>query len=101
MDQGVSLRRVGVALEALPMGAWPDRDHSASWSTTDHLLASVLDAIRELTWVVAASMSGKKGERPKPITRPGDRRPAVKPHGDKTDWGAFAQMLRSMGASDG
>lgn len=40
----------------------------ASWSTTNHLLASVLDALNVANW----QRTGRKGNRPKPTPRPGD-----------------------------
>lgn len=39
----------------------------AAWSTTDHLLAHVVDAARGANW----QRGGGKGPRPKPVPRPG------------------------------
>jgi hypothetical protein len=40
------------------------------WSKQDYLLAAVVDAIRESTWVLAR-VNGSTVEPPKPIDRPG------------------------------
>jgi len=62
-------------LNRLPPGCWPDPDHPASWSVTDHLLATLVDSVRELTWITASANSKHKIKRPDPVFRPGDRQP--------------------------
>lgn len=48
-------------------------DPSAEWSTTEHLLAAVVDALHTANW----QRGGGKGSRPEPIERPGQRRADV------------------------
>lgn len=44
---------------------------AAAWGPTEHLLATVIDVLQVGNW----QRAGKKGSpRPKPITRPGDRK---------------------------
>jgi hypothetical protein len=43
----------------------------AEWSTSDHLLASILDALNVSNW----QRSGGRARRPKPIPRPTDEKP--------------------------
>lgn len=43
------------------------------WSTTDQLLASVLDAVREMSWILASVNSKGKVRRPEPLPRPGPK----------------------------
>jgi len=43
------------------------------WSTTDQLLASVLDAVREVGWILASVNSKGKVRRPDPLPRPGPK----------------------------
>lgn len=56
-----------------PMGtalARAKTDDDIGWSMTDHLLASVVDALRLANWQRAANSSDSN--RPNPIQRPGD-----------------------------
>lgn len=48
----------------------------AEWGHTEHLLATVIDAIQQNTWVLASANSAKgKGPKPpKPVKRPGERK---------------------------
>jgi len=43
----------------------------APWSPADHLLALLIDEVRQLTWMYAQSHSKSKVRRPEPISRPG------------------------------
>lgn len=92
MDENVSLRRVAVALNALPMGSWPETDHGASWTVTDYLLCNVIDEIRTLTWLMARVNGAKRAKRPEPVYRPGTRKPAVESTGRRS-WIDFARAL--------
>lgn len=94
LDPQVSLRRVALALRGLPMGAWPDPDHAASWSITDHLLATLVDEVRQLTWITASVNSKHKIKRPAPLERPGGG--LAKPK-RKGSWADFTRRL-SKGA---
>lgn len=80
----------------MPGGYWPDTDHGASWSTTDYLLANLIDSVRELTWamITVNLPKGKHLDKPEPHYRPGARKPAqpVK----KQSWGEFVQALAAM-----
>ena len=51
-DTALALERYGAAV---------------AWSLTDHLLATVVDALHNANW----QRGGGKGSRPKPIERPG------------------------------
>ncbi|MBO0732257.1 MAG: hypothetical protein J2P57_23555 [Acidimicrobiaceae bacterium] len=97
-DPSVSLRRVGLAIANLPMGVWPDGEHAASWSTTDYLLANLIDEVRMLTWVTASANSKRRIDRPEPHWRPGGRRRS-RPSRQKGGWVDFAKSL--AGVSDG
>jgi hypothetical protein len=82
LDPAVSVRRVSVLLTRLPAGAWPDQMTAASWSIEAHLLARLVDAVGDLTWVTVAANSKRKPRRPKPLDRPwlsGVRRRAAQP----------------------
>lgn len=46
----------------------------AAWTTAEHLLALIHDLQRSTAW----AQGGGKGERPKPIPRPGMQRQAIK-----------------------
>jgi len=95
LDEHVSLRRVAVALRGLPMGAWPDPDHPASWSVTDHLLANLVDSVRELTWITAQANSKHKVKRPDPVFRPGQRQPR------RQSWSDLARIAERPELADG
>lgn len=73
-DPGPSPRRMHHLLQALPSGAFPGVDHPAAWSTEAHLLAAVVDEVRNLTWVEVAKASKRRPKQPKPMPRPGARR---------------------------
>lgn len=71
---GLTPRRLKVLLDRLPPGAAPTLESPMAWSAEAHLLASVLDAIRELTWVQVAKASKRRPKPPRPTQRPGPRR---------------------------
>jgi len=73
LDPTVTLRRVWVLLRRLPPGTVSDPDSAASWSVESHLLATMVDAVRDLTWLTAAVNSKQKPQRPKPMHRPGNK----------------------------
>jgi len=70
LDPAVTPRRMWVLLTNLPAGSIAG-DHAGSWSIEAHLLASVLDALNQLTWVQVAKASKSKPKRPKLTRRPG------------------------------
>jgi len=45
----------------------------APWSTTDTLLATLIDEVRHVAWLYATANSSKKIPYPEPIERPGVR----------------------------
>lgn len=47
-----------------------DEPEDADWSTANQLLAAVADGIAVLAW---QNSGGKRGDKPKPIERPGHR----------------------------
>lgn len=70
-----TLRRVAVLLRRLPLGAWQKGQTGMSWTRESWLLADVLDAVNNLTWLTAALNSKTKPPRPKPYARPGQVEP--------------------------
>lgn len=70
---GLSPRRMWVLLTRLPAGQVPWDDTQAAWSVEAHLLAHLVDAINQLTWVQVAKASKHRPKQPKPLQRPGDR----------------------------
>lgn len=76
---GLSPRRTLVLLRNMPSGAlesWTDTP--ASWSMEAHLLASLIDSVNWLTWMTARVNSKHKPKEPKPVPRPGDRKPKAR-----------------------
>jgi len=69
-----TLRRLRVLVQHLPPGYWMDPDSEGVWSSEAHLLAGVIDAVNQTTWVLAATNSKNRPPRPKPVERPGRRR---------------------------
>lgn len=49
----------------------PDRAEAASWSRTDHLLASVFDSLQVLIWQNANQGRKSPTAKPRPLPRPG------------------------------
>jgi hypothetical protein len=66
LDPGVSVRRVHVLLERLPPHA---RRGGEQWSTEAELLATVIDHVAMLTYVMLRA-NGANAAKPKPIERP-------------------------------
>jgi hypothetical protein len=85
----ITLRRLWVLMQRLPAGAWKKDAGPGSWTETDYLLANVIDAVNQVSWVVAQSNSKRKVPVPKPVERPGQRR-------KKDGWGEFASALAQM-----
>jgi hypothetical protein len=82
----LTLRRVGVLVRHLPAESAcvsalaehvdpraADESPQRLWGTSEHLLAGVLDAVREVAWLVAQTNSSKRIPAPKPIPRPGPK----------------------------
>jgi hypothetical protein len=66
----MSWRRLKVLLRQLPPDSATGRAQlgpAVDWSTSDYLLAAVVDAERAALW----QRSGGRGRRPKPVPRPG------------------------------
>lgn len=73
---GLSWRRLGSLVACLPPESLVVAVASGErqWGPTEHLLASVVDAVEINTWMVAAvNSAGKRPQRPKPVPRPGVR----------------------------
>jgi hypothetical protein len=100
LDPAVTPRRIANALAALPAGCWPEPDHPGSWSITDHLLATLIDEVRQLTWLTARVGGSKNAPRPEPIARPGAKAAAqvTKP---RQSWGDFARQLVGIAKRNG
>jgi hypothetical protein len=70
----LSYRRLRVFLDNSPADsafAMSLGGESAVWSTTDYLLANVVDELRTANW--QRSSNANEGNRPKPIPRPGEK----------------------------
>lgn len=69
----LSWRRLDVLIRYLPADSALARalyGAAVEWSATEHLLASIVDALNVLIWQNTA-----KGARPRPIARPGQQKP--------------------------
>lgn len=87
----ITLRRLWVLLQRLPLGVWKKDQGPASWSETDYLLAQVVDAVNQGTWVATQVASGKKKvPPPKPVQRPGGQREK------KIKWSQVADAVAGM-----
>lgn len=64
-------RKVSVLAVALPAGAvtWQLAGVDSAWTTTDHLLAQVVDVLNGANWQRAG---GKDRDKPKPVLRPAE-----------------------------
>jgi hypothetical protein len=87
--QEVTFRRLDVLITRLPLGSWKKDQGAASWSETDYLLANVVDAVNQVSWVVAQSNSRRKVPVPKPLDRPGQGR-------KKTSWTDLAAQMEGV-----
>lgn len=70
-SRSVTFRRLKVLLTRLPLGSWSKDQGPASWSQEAYMLANVIDAINQVSWVVAQSNSRRRIPAPKPVARPG------------------------------
>jgi hypothetical protein len=94
--QEASLRRVWVLTQRLPPGTWHKGEGPGSWTSEAWLLAGVLDALNQLTWVQVQKSTKKRIPQPKPTWRPGKQATG------KVSWTAFGESLLGMdGVSDG
>lgn len=66
-----TLRRVWSLVRRLPPGSWHKDRGAASWAQEAWLLADVVDAVNQLTWLTAAVHSKHQPKRPDPYPRPG------------------------------
>ena len=69
-------RRFRVLLEALPAESRYSQavgGPQVAWTFDQHLLVTLIDAGRELTYVTVQSRSRRRIARPKPLPRPTDR----------------------------
>lgn len=90
--EGYSPRRVLVFVRNMPVGsktyaALSDDQRSEGWDVQGYLTASLVDAVRENTYVTAQVQTKKKLTRPEPMDVPG--RKAKKP---KAKTNMFAQV---------
>ena len=70
-SHSVTFRRLKVLIHRVPLGEWKKNQGPASWSEEAYLLANVIDAINQMTWMFAQANSRKRIPMPKPYTRPG------------------------------
>ena len=72
----LTLRRLAVLVRGLPAESSTVRalHDEAAWTTTDYLLASVLDTLRQGNWLTVEvnKKKGTKNPQPDPVPRPGD-----------------------------
>jgi len=66
----LSPRKAAVLAMQLPPGAqvWVSAGMDSAWTPGDHLAAHTVDVLQAANW----QRSGGKGDKPKPIQRPGD-----------------------------
>ena len=88
-----TLRRIWVLLQRFPLGAWHAKDSESSWTAEAYLLAGVVDAVNQLTWITASVHSKRKPKRPEAIQRPG-----VRHKRPKTKW---SDLHKQLGVGDG
>ncbi|MCT4355835.1 DUF5361 domain-containing protein [Streptomyces sp. Je 1-79] len=75
----LSARRLAVLIKHMPRDSalLSETDgEAAEWSTTDYLLAAVVDHLAVSNWMFSTVNSGEDSEPmdpPKPVPRPGDR----------------------------
>lgn len=77
--EGFSPLRILAFLEGMPVGsksyaALAHEEKAVGWDTQAYLLAGLVDAVRENTYVTAQLQSKKKLKRPEPIDTPGTRK---------------------------
>jgi hypothetical protein len=53
------------------IGRYAADQTQTAWSNTEGLLATLIDEIRQLSWLYATANSGKTIPKPEPIKRPG------------------------------
>jgi hypothetical protein len=70
---GLSSRRLWVLLKRLPPYARVGADTEQQWSQESYLLAAVVDAVQNLSYITMQVWSKSKVKPPKPLPRPGDR----------------------------
>lgn len=66
--------RLGVLIQYLPRESATKQEaigDEARWGDEEHLLATIIDAIAQLSWMFAAANSKRAPERPRPLRRPG------------------------------
>ena len=76
-SRGVPCRVVASMVRYLPLDApvWRQADPRMALTSTERMLADLIDQVRELAWIVA-TVYAKRGHhlaRPVPYPRPGDR----------------------------
>jgi len=65
------VRKASILAAGLPAGAvtWQVAGVDSAWTTTDHLLAQVVDALNGANWQRAG---GKDRDKPTPVPRPAE-----------------------------
>lgn len=94
---GLSMRRLWVLLKRLPPYARIGADDTQRWSQESYLLAAVIDAVQNLTYVTTQVWSKSKVKPPKPIPRPGDRATSRPGTQQVTGW---RKVLRALGQGE-
>lgn len=85
----ITLRRLWVIIQRLPLGSWKKDQGAASWDEGNYLLAQAVDAINQVAWTVAQVNSKKQIPQPKPIRRPGETE-------KRTSWANVASELEAI-----
>lgn len=70
---GTSSRRLWTLLHRLPPYARVGASVETQWSQESYLLAAVVDAVQNLSYITTQVWSKSKVKPPKPLQRPGDR----------------------------
>ena len=76
---GLTSRRLWVLLKRLPPHARIGADVEQQWSQESYLLAALIDAVQNLSYITMQVWSKSKIKAPKPLQRPGDRKKRPEP----------------------
>lgn len=81
-EEAMTLRRFAVLVRGLPASARVWAESNGGWSVTDHLLADVVEAVRDVRAAVIATVTTKPGQRlnlePFRYPRPAPKQPKKK-----------------------
>jgi hypothetical protein len=94
---GLSSRRLWVLLKRLPPYARVGADVEQGWSQEAYLLAAVVDAVQNLSYITTQVWSKQKVKPPKPLQRPGSRPSGQPGHGQNSQAAGARGVVRALG----